>query len=67
MKRVMVFAHTGEEKVARGTLDFFNVETFEKFLKDGGTIAIRWDGGDVGLVVQGTEASDPSSESPDEG
>ena len=60
MKRVPVFAHTGGAKVARGHMDFFNEETFQKFVQDGGSIVVRWEGGDVGLVVE--PASTPSSD-----
>jgi hypothetical protein len=59
-RRVPVFAHTGDKKAARGRLDFFDEETFQTFLKEGGTIILRWEEGDVGLTVK---ANNPSSES----
>ncbi len=59
-RRILVFAHTGDKKAARGNLDFFDEETFQQFIKDGGSIILRWEGGDVGLVVKA--ASNPSSE-----
>lgn len=60
-RRIPIFAHTGGRKAARGSLDFFDEETFQQFIKEGGSIILRWEEGDVGLVVKA--ASNPSSES----
>jgi len=60
MKRVPVFAYTKEGKSARGSLDFFSSEVFQKFISEGGSIIIRYEGGDINLSVQ---SNTPSSES----
>lgn len=62
MKRVPVFVYVKEGKVARGSVDFFNEAAFQKFIGEGGSIALRWEGGDVGLSVEASSlSSDPPS------
>ena len=48
-KAVQCFIYTDEEKVGKGVLDFFEEKYFKTFLKEGGSVTIRWEEGDTAV------------------
>jgi hypothetical protein len=50
-KQVQCFIFSHNEKVGKGILDFFEEKYFKDYLKDGGSLVIRWEEGDTTIAA----------------
>lgn len=57
-KKVQCFIFSYKEKIGKGVLEFFEEKNFKDYLKDGGSLVVRYEEGDRLIAVQTPAPSD---------